>query len=71
MVGLAKLRFLNYFLFSLSLKSQDSNPLHLIPFDNQSLLSGLLWTKCFCHPGFTCWNLFLKVMLMEGGAFGR
>ena len=71
MVGLAKRRFLNYFLFSLSLKSQDSNPLHLVPFDNQSLLSRLLWTKCFCHPGFICWNLFLKVMLMEGGAFGR
>ena len=71
MVGLAKSRFLNYFLFSLSLKSQDSTPLHLVSFENQSLLSHLLWTKCFCSPGFSCWNLFLKVMLMGGGAFGR
>lgn len=54
MAGLAKRRFLNYFLFSLSLKSQDSTPLHLVSFNNQSLLSHLLWTKCFCSPRFIC-----------------
>ena len=66
MVGLAKSRFLNYFLFSLSLKSQDSTPLHLVSFENQSLLSHLLWTKCFCSPGFK-----LLKPVSQGDANGR